>query len=135
VANTGQCAFAHVSSTLKGQPVCRGLRPVSEDEGILVVEWPGISTTTHHFGLNFFQSGGWMGPVQSIGWSCDATRTPLLLSYISPVFETHMTLKEFVLLDKSITYSLSSPRAMAHRPIEEVEYHMHACHGPGSDHD
>ena len=30
--------IAQVSSTQKGQPVCRGLRLVSEDEGVLVVE-------------------------------------------------------------------------------------------------
>ena len=49
--------LAQVSSTLKRQPVCRGLRPVSEDEGVLVVELVGGSvcplSTTHHFGLDF----------------------------------------------------------------------------------
>ena len=30
-----------VFSTLKGQPVCRGLHPVSEDEGDLVIEGIG----------------------------------------------------------------------------------------------
>ena len=48
--------------------VCRALRPVSGEEGILEIEVPtgcGLLGPTHLFG-----PVGWIGPTQSIGWSC-----------------------------------------------------------------
>ena len=53
--------------------VGRALRPVSGEEGILEIEVPtgcGLLGPTHLFGPDFSQTGGWVGPTQSIGWSC-----------------------------------------------------------------
>ena len=36
-----------------GRPVCRGMRPVGMEEGILVVEWSLTGTATHCFGPEF----------------------------------------------------------------------------------
>ena len=57
-----------------GRSVCRGLRPVSHEEMILVAEgssWPRrLPGPTLHFGLYFARREVESGSIQSIGWSC-----------------------------------------------------------------
>ena len=55
------------------QRVCRALRSVSGEEGILEIEVPtgcGLLGPTHLFGPDFSYTGSWVGPTQSIGWLC-----------------------------------------------------------------
>ena len=49
IAKCSQYFYARYS----GRPVCRGMRPVGMEEGILVVEWSLTGTATHCFGPEF----------------------------------------------------------------------------------
>ena len=46
-------AKCSIYARYSGRPVCRGMRPVGREEGILVVEWSLTGTATHCFGPEF----------------------------------------------------------------------------------
>ena len=51
--------------------ICCALQPVSGEEWILEIAVPtvcGLLGPTRLFGPDFFMTGGWFGPTQSIGW-------------------------------------------------------------------